>query len=198
MEYQMRNTYVAVLGTGFQRYHQAFYNDLSRDDDKRVVNLQVRYWIRAADTFHNLMRQQYTEDIIEEAVLIVNDLANSLQILGGVNWRAKGEEDRVPSLLELYDGAAFALKNEKPELYAKLEELNGLYNKLSKHFSRDRRALFSELTWAKLSELYHAARRIWLWVCNDIHGTWEFDQLFAHPDDVQFVVLDPNPYPDSD
>lgn len=177
MPRQLANIYTAISGSGYRRYIEDFYDYPA---DKRVVNMQVRYWIEAVEKFNNLPEPEYGIDTLEEGILIVNLLANSLLVLGGVNWRGSGQ---VPPLLSLYDGDAFPLKAKHPELYAALEKLNRLYSKLSKHFSLERAAIYSELAYDEIRRLYRATADIWLFVCNECHGTREFDDLFVEPSD---------------
>jgi hypothetical protein len=185
MPRKLANIYTAISGTGYQRYIEAFYDDVS---GKRVVNMQIRYWIEAVEKFNNLPESEYDIDTLEEGILIVNLLGNSLLTLGGVNWRGTGQ---VPPLLTLYDGNPFPLKQERPDLFAALQRLNELYNKLSKHFSRERAAIFPDLTFNELRRLYDATAEIWRFVCNKHHGTHEFDGLFIKPQD--FVKRGYNP-----
>ncbi|MGF1634787.1 MAG: hypothetical protein ACFCVE_13120 [Phycisphaerae bacterium] len=175
MPRELANLYTAISGSGYRRYIEDFYSDAS---GTRVVNMQIRYWIEAVEKFNNLPESEYDIDTLEEGILIVNLLANSLLTLGGVNWRGSGQ---VPPLLRLYDGTPFKLKQDRADLYAKLEALNDLYNKLSKHFSLERAVIFPELTFNRLRELYDATADIWLYVCNVHQGTQEFDGLFRKP-----------------
>ncbi|MCG8508148.1 MAG: hypothetical protein MI741_02865, partial [Rhodospirillales bacterium] len=177
MPRKLANIYTAISGTGYRRYIEDFYDDSS---EQHVINMQIRYWIEAVEKFNNLPESEYGVGTVEEGILIINLLGNSLLTLGGVNWQ--GSSNRVPPLLELYGGDPFPLKQERPELFMTLERLNDLYNKLSKHFSLERSKLFPELTFQELRKLYDATAEIWLFVCHYHHASHDFDHLFMKPE----------------
>lgn len=81
------NASIAISGTGHCRYLEEFY---AHNSQSPVINMQIRYWIEAIDKFYDIPESEYGLETVEEAVLIVNCLANSLLILGGVNWSANG------------------------------------------------------------------------------------------------------------
>jgi hypothetical protein len=170
--------YTAVCGTGCYRYIENLYDHVIPKTDPNIVNMQFRYWIEAVEKFFNLPSNDYDESVLEEGILIINLLANSLLILGGANYKGSGN---VPPLEKLYAGDPFPLKREKPELYKTLCKLNNLYNKLSKHFCPDRKRLYPEITYDSIRRYFKATSDIWLWVCNEIHKTNEFDILFGCP-----------------
>jgi hypothetical protein len=183
------NIYTAVSGTGYQRYIERYYLEKKALHNSDVVNMQIRYWIEAVEKFNNLAESDYEADTIEEGILIVNLLANSLLVLGGANWAGSG---KVPPLLELYGGDPFDLKGKGPELYEHLRKLNDLYNKLSKHFTLQRARLFSEMTYPAIKSLYRATADIWKFVCHEHHATSEFDHLFS---DSFLAIIKPPYFP---
>jgi len=169
--------YTACCASGYYKYIDEFYEN-TRFCDPNIVNMQIRYWIEAVEKFYNISEEEYDEEIIEEGILIINCLANSLMILGGVNWNGKGP---VPSLLNLYDGEPFPLKEKNQKLYNDLIEINNLYNKLSKHFCKDRVELYRSISYSNLKKFFNTSRDIWLWVCHNIFKTNEFDTFFHEP-----------------
>ena len=173
-----KKMYTAVCGTGWYRYIEKFYDHVIPKTDPNIVNMQIRYWIEAVEKFFNLPPNEYDESVLEEGILIINNLANSLLILGGANYKGSG---KVPPLKNLYAGDPFPLKQSQPELYKTLLDLNNLYNNLSKHFCPDRKRLYRQITHDSITRYFNATLDIWLWVCNEIHKTHEFDELFHYP-----------------
>lgn len=174
------NSHIAVCATGYRRYVEDFYSSV-QSTSPATINMQVRYWVEAVEKFYSLDEDDYDQKVLEEGILVLNNLANSLLYLGGANWSGSG---RVPSLLELFNGKAFNLKQDRPELFKKLEEINRLYNKLSKHFTLQRRVMFEEVTYKKLHDLLEASAKIWQWVCEQRPEWDEFCLLFSEPMEI--------------
>ena len=135
-----------------------------------MINLQLRYWTEAMEKFQQLKEDEF---IIEEGVLIINLLANSLSTLAGLN--VEGQH----YLMTLYDKGDWNLKLEHPEWYKKLEELNSNYNKLSKHINWKRIELLKEIDYKKISEYMDLTQKIWVWALNKQYsGNIPDDQLY--------------------
>lgn len=165
--FETPDIYTAHLASASWSPIDAYYNEVK---SKKIINLQLRYWTEALQKFEVLEENGF---IIEEGVLIINLLANSLSTLAGLNTK----EER--HLITLYDKGDWNLKSEYPSRYKKLEELNSDCNKLSKHINWKRIELFKKIEYKKISEYMDLAQKIWVWALNKQYkGSIPGDQLY--------------------
>ncbi len=155
------NFYIASLSSG-EDYKGKYYYFKKSYDEPKIVNIQLRYLFEALDKFDELTSESYTAEIIEEGILIINLLSNSLLVLGGMN--DKSGKDRTPSLLGLYSGSVWNLKNEESDAYNILDEMNYKYNNLSKHINRTKAKQVFEIDYLKIEEYIKNTYYIWNWV----------------------------------
>lgn len=174
-----KNLYTACLSTGDYKYIDKYYEMNTTTSNPKIVNLQLRYWVEAVERFYNLDPSDYNENTIEEGVLIINLLANSLLILGGMN--DKSGKDRTPPLKELYSGKAWNLKEENFNLYDMLDKLNEDYNNLSKHMNKSRAELLKSISYDKVKKYFEATRDIWKWVLKKEGIAENINILFNDP-----------------
>ncbi|MDP3041821.1 MAG: hypothetical protein Q8N62_03700 [Candidatus Omnitrophota bacterium] len=166
--FETPDIYVAHLASGIDGFVNDYYDRVK--SKKITINLQLRYWTEALEKFQVLKGNDF---IVEEGVLIINLLANSLSTLAGLN--VEGEH----YLITLYDKGDWNLKLERSNWYKKLEELNSNYNKLSKHINWERTKLFQEIDYKKISEYMDLTQKIWVWVLNkEYNGNVPSDQLY--------------------
>ena len=167
-DFETPEIYVAHLASGISGFVNDYYDQVKHK--KIMINLQLRYWTEAMEKFQQLKEDEF---IIEEGVLIINLLANSLSTLAGLN--VEGQH----YLMTLYDKGDWNLKLEHPEWYKKLEELNSNYNKLSKHINWKRIELLKEIDYKKISEYMDLTQKIWVWALNKQYsGNIPDDQLY--------------------
>jgi len=168
LNFEIPDIYIAHYGSALPGFVNGYYCRVK--EKKIIVNLQLRYWTEALEKFKVLKENEF---IVEEGVLIINSLANSLSTLAGLN--VDGEH----YLIELYNSGDWNLKLEHPSWYKKLEKLNYHYNKLSKHINWKRRELFNEIDFKKISEYMDLTQKIWIWALNkEYHGNVPNDQLY--------------------
>ena len=174
-----KDLYTACLGSGAYKYIDKYYEINTSTDKPKIVNIQLRYWIEAVEKFYNLSEADYNEGTVEEGVLIINLLANSLLVLGGMN--DKSGKDRTPPLLNLYAGDSWDLESERPDLYKTLGDLNDDYNKLSKHINKSRSDLLKDVSYEKLKRYMELTRCIWKWVLAKENANGDVEYLFDEP-----------------
>jgi len=177
-----KDFYSACLASGYYRYIDQYYDINISTNKPRIVNIQLRYWVEAVEKFYRLDKNQYNENTIEEGVFIINLLANSLSVLGGMN--VKSEKSRTPPLLDLYSGDAWDLRSERPDLYKALEDLNSDYNKLSKHMNKSRVELLKDISYEKLQRFMDSTREIWKWVLSKEGMSGDVESLFDEPSEL--------------
>lgn len=168
------DTYKACLATGHWTYLNAYYSDNSKE---AIINMQLRYWVEAVNKFYKLDEEEYNEQTVQEGVMIINLLANSLLCLGGMNYSSGGH---TPALCKLFAGVVWDLKTEDPQMFSKLEGLNEVYNNLSKHISISKVDMYNDLDYPKLKEYYEVTRDIWKWVMNK-EGQTDTEGFFDEP-----------------
>lgn len=175
-----KELYTACLASGNYKYIDKYYElNTAATTNTKIVNVQLRYWIEAVEKFYNLDPSDYNEKTIEEGVLIINLLANSLLILGGMNDRSG--KSKTPCLTELYKSKEWDLKADKPDLYSTLKDLNDDYNHLSKHINKTRAELLKKINYAKIKTYFEATRDIWKWVLQKEKFTDDIEDLFGEP-----------------
>ena len=174
-----KDLYTACLGTGSYKYIDKYYEINTSTKNPKVVNIQLRYWVEAVERFYNLKEKDYNENTIEEGVLIINLLANSLAILGGMNDKTKNAEHHY--LLDFYSGCAWDLKNEKPDLYETLEDLNKNYTKISKHMIKSRTKCLKDISYKKIKKYFETTKEIWKWILSKKKITNDVEALFNEP-----------------
>ena len=170
--------YVAHLASGMSAYVSDCYEQVK--SKKILINLQLRYWTEALEKFQELDEEGF---IVEEGVLIINLLANSLSTLAGLN------QDGRHYLMDLYDKDNWNLKLEHPEWYEKLGDLNSDYNKLAKHINWDRVDLLRILNYKKVSEYMDLTQKVWVWVLGKQYkGNIPDDQLYHFRDIFPYKI----------
>jgi len=152
---------MAEAASGTFDYVEKYYIVAKKDS---VFNLHFRYWAEAFNKFQSLNENNFC---LEEGLIIINCLCNSLAILAGMNMKAR---NNVPGLVELYEKT---LKKDKKwiidsELLKDLKEMNNYYNNLSKHLNQVdwRKAMLKEITYKKICKYMNTAKEIWLWILN--------------------------------
>lgn len=175
-----KGIYTACLASGAYKYIDKYYEINTTTKQPKIINVQLRYWIEAVEKFYNLKEEEYNEGTIEEGVLIINLLANSLLVLGGMN--DKSGKERTPHLLSLYSGGAWDLKSEKADFYDELLKLNSDYNSLSKHMNKSRAEFLKDISFEKLRNYMDLVRNIWKWVLKKENANLdEVENLFGEP-----------------
>ncbi len=177
-------SYIARVATGQTDYVRQYYkikDEAEVFDKNKIFNLQLRYWAEAKTSFEKLNKSNF---ILEEAVLIVNYLCSSLEVLAGVNIDLK--EGNTPCLKKLYEKTlvkekGWDLNKEKTDLFKVLsEEMNDYYTNICKHMNRtnSRRKMLEEITYEKVKKYMETTRAIWLWVLDkEFNGNIPEDQL---------------------
>ncbi|MCD4779947.1 MAG: hypothetical protein K8S27_05285 [Candidatus Omnitrophica bacterium] len=176
---KFKDLYTACLSSGGYKYIDRYYEINSSTSKPKIINMQLRYWIEALEKYYHLDPADYNEKTIEEGVLIINLLANSLAILGGMNDKTENAERHY--LLDFFSGCSWDLKTEKPGLYESLEELNRDYTKVSKHLVRSRQELLKDISFDKIKKYFEAARGIWIWVLEKENVKEGIGELFYDP-----------------
>jgi len=174
-----KKLYTACLASGSYKYIDKYYEINTSTDKPKIVNLQLRYWIEAVEKFYNLHPHDYNEKTIEEGVLIINLLANSLSILGGMNDKTDNADSHF--LLHFYSGYAWDLKEDEPKLYEVLVNLNKDYTKISKHMVKSRTELLEDISYEKVKKYFETTRDIWKWVLKKEGATKDIEYLFDDP-----------------
>jgi hypothetical protein len=117
--------------------------------------------------FQNLYDWNYK---VEELLLILNLLCSSLEALAGVNIKSP-KKDRTPPLLEMYKDTLITdkgwdLPKERPDLFAKLKEMDQFHKNLCKHIniSSSRKVLLKQIIYQKIQDFIETTKNIWLWI----------------------------------
>jgi len=74
--------YWASLASGSEPFIKSYYDMAG----KNIFNLQLRYWVEALTKFRDLDEECNIK--VEELLLIINLICNSLLILAGVNYKS--------------------------------------------------------------------------------------------------------------
>jgi len=153
----------AQYGSWCTDYVGAYYEHVGT----KIFNLQLRYWIEARMKFQNLYDGNYK---VEELLIILNLSCCSLETLAGVNIKPP-KKDFTPPLTTMYKETLKAdkgwdLLKEKPDLFAKLEEMDQFHKNLCKHIniSSSRKALLKQISYEKIQDFIEATKNIWLWI----------------------------------
>ncbi|MFH1051155.1 MAG: hypothetical protein V1779_09550 [bacterium] len=152
---------IASLNSG-EDYKIKYYRLKKDYKDDKIVNLQLRYLFDAIEKFVDLSENNFTANEIEEGILIINHLSNSLLILGGMN--DKSGKDHTPTLLELYNGSAWNLEVEENDAYLILKEMNEKYSNLSKHINKKKAIGLFDIDYKKIKMYVFNTFYIWNWV----------------------------------
>lgn len=156
--------YIAELASGTIDYVEDYYETVKKD---KIFNLQLRYWAEALVKF-----QKFYEDnfILDEALVIINCLCNSLETLAGVNINPVAH---TPPLIKMYEvtlktDKAWDLKFERLDLFDKLKEMANYHKNICKHINKAdfRREMLSEIDYEKVKGYMKTTQEIWLWVLN--------------------------------
>ena len=134
---------------------------------KRIFNLQLRYWVEAQMKFQNLYPGNYK---VEELLIILNLLCSSLETLAGVNIKPP-KSNHTPPLITMYKDTlrkdkACDLPKERPDLFAKLDDMDKFHKNLCKHIniSSSRKALLKQISYEEIQDFIEATKNIWLWI----------------------------------
>jgi len=153
--------YWAEVASGSEDY-VGYYYDFVGD---KVFNLQLRYWVEALNKFQQIYDGHFK---IEELILIINLLCQSLETLAGVNIKPR---KHTPSILTMYkkslkDDKGWDLFGERRDLYNSLEEMVIYQNNLSKHINKSssRKDLLSQISYKKIRDYMKTTRDIWVWI----------------------------------
>ena len=153
---------IAHYASGSPEYLIDDYYHLVKDN---IFNLQLRYWIEALCKFENLYQGNFK---VEELVLILNLLCNSLETLAGVNINPR---KFTPPLSKLYketlvDDRKWNLASEEPGLFAELEGMIEYHNNVCKHLNRSssRKDLLKKIDYKKIKKYMKTTQEIWLWI----------------------------------
>jgi len=154
----------ARLASGSEQYIESYYEKAG----KKIFNLQLRYWIEALIKFERLDKECNIK--LEELLLILNSICNSLLVLAGVNFKKLPQNDFIPCLIDLYD--QWSLKKDEPELFHDLRQMNENYNKLSKHLCKSslRSKLLNKIDYEKIRKYMNVTKEIWLWALKKRYG----------------------------
>ncbi len=151
------DTHWASLASESEQYIESYYEKAG----KKIFNLQLRYWVEALIKFEGLDKECNIK--LEELLLILNSICNSLLILAGVNFKKPPQNDFIPHLMDLYD--QWSLKKDKPELFYELCQMNENYNKLSKHLCKSppRVKLLNKINYEEIRKYMNISIRISFW-----------------------------------
>jgi len=157
--------YWAEAGSWFTDYVGPYYQMVGN----KIFNLQLRYWIEALNKFQQIYYGHYK---VEELLLILNLLCNSLETLAGVNIRPPAK-DYTPPLMILYKDSLridnrWDLRLEKPDLFKNLEEMDNFHKNLCKHIhkSNSRKDLLKQINHERIRKYIRTTKEIWLWILN--------------------------------
>jgi len=165
---------------GFWEHSQTYYD--RRNEDREFINMQLRYWTEALDRFNELNEDNYT---VEEGLLIINELGNSILALGSRNYNPSIGE-HIPSIPGLYGNKPWDLKSAENLLYEKLLQFNDIYNNLTKHVNMTRIELLKIISYSDISKYMDMAQAIWKWVLKNhfvnipARQQYHFDHVFPY------------------
>ena len=186
--------YIADLSSNQIDYVDGYYEIAKK---KKIFNLQLRYWTEALYKFQKIDERNF---ILEEALLIINCLCNSLEALAGINIKPV---DHTPYLLKLYEETlkkdkGWDFKSDKPRLWERLKEMNGYHTNICKHINKStsRKEMLKEINYEKIEDYVTVTKEIWLWVLDKaFNGNIPNDQLLFFNDnyfqDLENII--PNP-----
>jgi len=156
--------YIAELASGTTDYVRDYYTVVKSN---KIFNLQLRYWVEALTKFQNLHENNF---ILDEALLIINCLCNSLETLAGVNIKPV---EHTPSLIRMYettlkDDKGWDLKSERSDLFDKLKDMDEYHKNICKHINKAdfKREMLKEIDYGKIKEYMKTTQEIWLWILN--------------------------------
>lgn len=173
--------YIAELSTGQIDYVDDYYEKVKTN---KIFNLQLRYWTESLYKFQKLDESHF---ILEEALLIINCLCNSLETLAGVNINPV---DYTPPLVKMYEETlkkdkGWDFTSDKPKLLEKLKEMDNYHKNICKHINKSnfKREMLKEINYEKLEDYMSVTQEIWLWVLTKaFNGNIPKDQLLFFKD----------------
>jgi len=160
---ESKEFYWAEAASGFIDYVN-FYYDLV---GTRIFNLHFRYWAEALNKFQQINESNFK---VEELLIILNFLCQSLETLAGVSIKPR---KRTPQLLTMYkkslkDEMGWDMPKERPDLFKNLKDMSKYHNNLCKHINRSdsRKELLSQISYKKIRKYMATTKEIWLWILN--------------------------------
>ncbi len=127
-------------------------------------NMQLKHWMEAKSRYFSKVAGTATPSL-DDMILVVNSLGNSLTSLFGQNF--VGNVSNTPSLLCYVDRkhhySGFSLIDENQPLFGHLETLNDLFNDVSKHPDQSKRAKIASLTRENIADFMETTKRVWIW-----------------------------------
>jgi hypothetical protein len=162
---ESKEFYWAGAASGSTDYVSYYYDFV----DTKVFNLQLRYWVEALSKYQQIYEGNFK---VEELILILNLLCQSLETLAGVNIKPR---ERTPSLLTMYKKSlkvekGWDIHGERRDLFNCLEEMVRYHNNLCKHInkSNSRKDLLSQISYEKIRKYLKTTKDIWLWILGKI------------------------------
>lgn len=130
--------------------------------ENKTINLQLKSWIDAKRKYVKIKGKNVPE--IDDMILVVNLLGDSLTYLFGANYNKGGD---TPTLKKMVDKVCpekgWDLNSDDPNLYKRFCELDEIHKNVSKHFSRYKIPEARKLTRKMLDEYMETTREIWIW-----------------------------------
>jgi hypothetical protein len=127
-------------------------------------NMQLTHWMEAKSRYFSKVAGTATPNL-DDMILVVNSLGNSLTSLFGQNF--VGNVSNTPSLLAYVDrkhqASGYSLIDEDKTLFEHLEHLNDLFNDVSKHPDQSKRDKIASLTREDIADLMETTKRVWIW-----------------------------------
>jgi len=136
---------------------------MPNQQEMTVCNLQLKAWIDARDKYKKIKENENPN--LDDMILTVNILGNSLTYLFGTNYNKRHETPALKYLIDTFypNDRHWELKSDNIDLYNSFIELDKYHKDITKHFNKTKTATATELTKKKLEIFVETTKEIWIW-----------------------------------